>query len=137
MARIYTDGRFAGAKNPNFGKGEGTKAAWKRGAYFGINRPSYTRGKGGRYKGVWMRSSWEIEYAHHLDEQKIEWKYEPKQFPLVTGGYYRPDFYLPATDEYIEIKGFWWPRARAKFDRFLVDYPEIKISVIEDRSWKN
>jgi len=58
-----------------------------------------------KYNNIWMRSTWEVAYAKYLDKNKIKWLYELKTFDL--GEYsYTPDFYLPKTDEYIEIKGY-------------------------------
>ena len=51
----------------------------------------------------------EIEFAKILDMYQIEWKYEPKTFPIewdaegnVTLAF-SPDFYLPQFDTYIEL----------------------------------
>ena len=75
-----------------------------------------------------MRSSWEILYAKYLDKNKIKWEYESKQFDLgkLT---YRPDFYLPKTDTYIEIKGYWRAGARKRVKLFYKLYPLIKLEI--------
>jgi cytidylate kinase len=51
----------------------------------------------------------EVEFARILDMYQIEWKYEPKTFPIewdaegnVTQAF-SPDFYLPQFDTYIEL----------------------------------
>lgn len=51
----------------------------------------------------------EVEFAKILDMYQIEWKYEPKTFPIewdaegnVTLAF-SPDFYLPQFDTYIEL----------------------------------
>jgi hypothetical protein len=63
-----------------------------------------------KYEGpkgeVVMRSSYEVAVAHALDKDKTKWTYEPKQFLLADGVRYIPDFYLPSTDEWIEVKGY-------------------------------
>ena len=41
-----------------------------------------------------------------------------------------PDFYLPETDEYIEIKGWWWGSGKKRFDLFKKNYPKIDIKVL-------
>lgn len=51
-----------------------------------------------------MRSSWEIKYSIFLTEKGIPWEYEPKLWDCPTGSY-MPDFYLPDTDTYVEVKG--------------------------------
>ncbi len=92
-------------------------------------------GKWIKYKTTWMRSSWETRYAKWLDENDIEWEYEPKRFNL--GEYtYCPDFYLPKTNRYIEIKGYWKPKAIEKFGLFKKIYPKIRIKVLLEKDLK-
>lgn len=56
------------------------------------------------YKGILYRSRLEARVALFLDECKIPYIYEPE--PLESEGKeYNPDFYLPETDDYIEVKG--------------------------------
>ncbi len=93
-------------------------------------------GKKSKYKNIWMRSTWEVDYAKWLDKKKIEWKYEPKYFDLKTASY-TPDFYLPKTNEYIEIKGYWRYGTKKKFDLFKEMYPEIKIQLIMKKEMEN
>ena len=52
-----------------------------------------------------MRSRWELAIANALDEREVVWEYEPEPFKLANGLRYTPDFYLPKTNEYIEVKG--------------------------------
>jgi len=61
---------------------------------------------------VFLMGKWEIEYAKYLDEHNIKWSLNQKRFkynsdhlPTKTG-YYKPDFYLVDSDEYVEIKGY-------------------------------
>jgi predicted nuclease of restriction endonuclease-like RecB superfamily len=88
-------------------------------------------GKRVKYKGYTMRSLWEVTYAKYLDKNKIKWVYETVTFDLGESTY-TPDFYLPKTDMFVEIKGFWRPEAKEKFKLFKKLYPYIKIKVIED-----
>jgi hypothetical protein len=82
----------------------------------------------GRYRGVWtlydgpkgqinMRSKSEALFAHSLDAQGIDWQYEPQRFDLGWATYL-PDFYLPAFDRWIEVKGSWNETSQRKFDEF-------------------
>jgi predicted nuclease of restriction endonuclease-like RecB superfamily len=91
--------------------------------------------KGKYYGKIWMRSSWEIAYAKWLDKQNIKWLYEPKAFDLGESTY-RPDFYLPEIDTYIEIKGYWRDDAKKKFILCNKLYPKIKIRILNERSLK-
>lgn len=87
-------------------------------------------GKGGWYKDIWMRSSYEIKYAKYLDEQNIFWEYEPKTFDLGDETY-TPDFYLPSRDLWVEVKGYWRKDAKRKFNKFKEQYPELQIVVVD------
>ena len=56
-----------------------------------------------------MKNQSEIEFARLLNRYQIDWRYEPKSFPvewdekgnLITA--FRPDFYLPKFDLYLEL----------------------------------
>jgi predicted nuclease of restriction endonuclease-like RecB superfamily len=77
-----------------------------------------------KYKSIWMRSSWEVAYAKWCDRNRIKWLYEPKTFDLGNCTY-TPDFYLPETDTYVEIKGYWRDRSKLKFELFKKTYDNI------------
>lgn len=82
-----------------------------------------------QYKNIWMRSSYEVAYAKWLDKNQIKWFYESKAFDLGKTSY-RPDFYLPEKNKYIEIKGWWRKEAIKKYKLFKKLYPKIKIKVL-------
>jgi predicted nuclease of restriction endonuclease-like RecB superfamily len=81
------------------------------------------------YKGYLMKSSWEIKYAKYLDKNNIKWEYENKTFDLGNTTY-TPDFYLPETDIYIEIKGWFRKDAKRKMKLFYKLYPKINLRLI-------
>jgi len=93
-------------------------------------------GKGDYYKGIWMRSSYEIAYAKYLDNHNIIWTYESKVFDLGNGTY-RPDFYLPKINTYIEIKGYWRKEAKKKFNLFRKLYPRVKTNILNKKDLKS
>ena len=84
-----------------------------------------------QYKGMWMRSGWEVRYAKWLDRQNIKWQYEPKTFDLGDTTY-TPDFYLPETNEYIEIKGYWREKAKNNIKLFKKLYLRKKLIILEE-----
>lgn len=51
-----------------------------------------------------VRSRYEKECVEYFEEQGIDYKYEP--LIILAGKQYRPDFYLPGLDLFIEICGF-------------------------------
>jgi hypothetical protein len=77
-----------------------------------------------------MRSRWEVAYAEWLDEQGIDWRYEPRWFNL-GGTSYTPDFYLPAEDRYVEIKGRMTEENAKKLKRFAERYPHVNLTVLQ------
>lgn len=73
------------------------------------------------YNGVDLHGSWEVAYAKYLDANKINWIRNKDSFPYTFDDKerrYTPDFYLIATDEYIEIKGYKTEKDNAKWTQF-------------------
>lgn len=127
---IRATGRMLkGKKNPGYGKCRHGKGVW------------YNKSDGAR---VFLRSSYELAFAKYLDSYNATWLYEPQAFPInytfkgiEKEGTYRPDFYLPSTDTWIEVKGWWRDDARAKFDAFCAQYPDIIILVYDEQKLKS
>lgn len=86
------------------------------------------------YKGEDLHGRWELAYAQWLDKQNIKWIRNKEQFDYIFENKqrkYTPDFYLPQTDEYIEIKGYETNKDRAKWEQFpktlkILKYKELK-----------
>jgi hypothetical protein len=115
-----------------------TRKGIKRPENCGRNNPMFGKvpnWKRIKYKGVWMRSTWEVAYANYLDKNKIKWLYEPKTFDLGNSTY-TPDFYLPETDTYIEIKGFITVEFKRKYRIFKKKFKTIKLRVIKEKQLK-
>src|SRR5690625_7748698 len=58
-----------------------------------------------RYKGYRFRSRLEARWAVFFDALGIEWQYEPEGYVLEDGTWYLPDFWLPETKCWFEVKG--------------------------------
>ena len=84
--------------------------------------------------GHYVRSSWEANYARILKYLKIEYFYEFKRFDLGKTTY-TPDFYLPNSDEYHEIKGSLYNN-KEKINLFKEKYPKIKFILIDTKKYK-
>ena len=87
------------------------------------DRYAYPRGwaKRGWYKGIWCDSSWELAYILWATDNKISFVRNRTRFEYLWDGYihnYTPDFYLPEEDVYIEIKGQFDDKAKAKAEQF-------------------
>jgi hypothetical protein len=106
--------------NPSFGR---------KGKFSPCFGKTPKHGKGSYYKNIWMRSSWEAAYAKYLTKNHIKWQYESKTFDLGNMTY-TPDFYLPETDTYVEIKGWWRDKAKIKFELFKSIYYKKKIRIL-------
>jgi hypothetical protein len=71
---------------------------------------------------VKVQGTWEFKYAKYLNINNINWIRSKKinlKYKLFKNDYihtYFPDFYLPDSKEYIEIKGFWWKSKDGRVD---------------------
>lgn len=104
----------------------------------------YSRAKGGKRSDLnnqYFRSAWEANIARYFNYLGIEWQYEPKIFIFenITRGSvsYTPDFYLPKTDEWIEVKGWMDGKSKTKLKRFEKQYPEEykKLKLIQEKEY--
>ena len=57
------------------------------------------------YKGYRFRSRLEARWAVFFDQLGVAWEYEPEGFDLPEAGRYLPDFYLPGSGVFFEVKG--------------------------------
>ncbi len=95
--------------------------------------PKASRGKAGIRQDVsktaYFHSRWEANIARLYNYKKIKWEYEPKTFDI-GGQMYTPDFYIPDSDTYVEIKNFWGQYSKKRDTKFREAYPDIKLQVI-------
>lgn len=109
-------------------------------------RTKYIRSDGKEYV---MRSMWESNYASYLDwliskKHILDWEYEPDTFWFlkIKRGVrsYKPDFKVFKTKkdvEYHEVKGYMDSRSRTKIKRMAKYYPDVKLIVIDEDSYKS
>lgn len=70
---------------------------------------------------VTVQGTWELKYALWLNQQEITWIRPSNSFKwtseddVITHAYH-PDFYLPESNTYVEIKGFMWKDPNRKID---------------------
>ena len=97
--------------------------------------------------GIYVRSTWEANYARYLrwlqgQEQIAGWQYEAKtfEFPVRRGTrFYTPDFVVTRMDgcvEYHEVKGYMTQQARTALKRMERHYPEAKLIIIDGPVYK-
>lgn len=103
------------------------------------------RAKGGKRADLgdrYFRSAWEANIARFFNYQNIKWEYEVKEFifPGVKRGNisYKPDFYLPDTKEWVEVKGWMDDKSRVKLERFEKYFPEeaARLILIDQQQYK-
>lgn len=109
------------------------------------------QGKGNAYQysntgwradiGINARSNWESNFARVLNLHGIEWEFEPRVFtyPIKRGTKgYTPDFYLNATEEWVELKGWMDTKSQTKIKRFKRYYKDEfeRMTLIISRSSK-
>lgn len=105
-------------------------------------RHQYKGGKREDLNGLFVRSSWEANYARYLNwlvsiGEIASWAYEAEQFEFknIKRGtrFYIPDFKITNKDgtiEYHEIKGYMDEKSATKLKRMAKYYPEIKLILI-------
>lgn len=95
--------------------------------------PKASRGKAGIRPDISSTicffSRWEANIARLYTYRGIKWEFTPKSFDI-GGQRYTPDFYLPATDTYIEVKNFWGDYSRIRDAKFRQFHKNIQLKVI-------
>lgn len=93
--------------------------------------------KGCWHSDAWLDSSWELALAKRLDALNVGWERDIKSFSYTTIAgkqrRYYPDFYLPAFDMYLEVKGYWTPESRWKLVEVVANHP-VKLIVLDSIS---
>lgn len=80
-------------------------------------------------------SRWEANYARILNFIGAKWVHQPKRFRLKSQ-YYTPDFYLPESNKYIEIKNFLSDYSLKRDNEFRELYPELELELILKEDYK-
>lgn len=97
--------------------------------------------------GIFVRSSWEANYARYLNWLKArgdikEWAFEPKtfEFDKIKKGtrFYTPDFLITENDGtqvFHEVKGYMDPKSITKLKRMAKYHPTVKLVVIDRKAY--
>lgn len=142
--KLMSDKRKGVSKSKEWGKKIGDAIKGKNNGMYGKPRPDGAGITKGYYYNSplqgykYLRSSYELAYAKYLDQHNILWYYEPISFVMIINGKdtsYTPDFYLPETNKFIEIKGWMRLEAELKIQKFyekysyyleILDFKELK-----------
>lgn len=73
------------------------------------------------YEGRRFRSRLEARWAVFFDTLGIKWIYEPEGIKLSDGTCYLPDFYLPESDSFFEVKGLMTGKDKHKIEQLIRD----------------
>lgn len=94
--------------------------------------PKASKGKSGIRIDIDPRicfySTWEANIARVFNLVGIEWEYAPRIFDLGKHTY-RPDFFLPKFNTYIEVKNFMGQYSLERDQLFRQKYPLIKLEL--------
>lgn len=95
--------------------------------------PKAARGKAGIRKDIsrtiYFYSRWEANIARLFNYLSIKWLYQPRTFDLSSQNY-TPDFYLPNSNTYIEVKNFLWKYSKIRDKKFRKLYPDINLILL-------
>jgi len=72
------------------------------------------------------RGSYEISFIKWLNKNEIDFIWQTP-FLMPNGWIYICDCYLPEEDKYIEVKGYFWPKGKQKWDWFHKEYPNSEL----------
>ena len=164
LNRSYKNGMLGKKGNNQYAKaaqlGNIIPSAWNKGlpgTFLGKNHTDETKrkisqklsinNKGGRSKwyevaGQKVQGTWERNVALKFEELGIEWKKLKTNRDVLEYimdnkvRCYTPDFYLPAYDVFLEVKGHWWGRDREKMDIVLKTYPDKRIIIVEKEQYE-
>lgn len=95
------------------------------------------------YKGILFRSKLEAEWAKFFDSLSIPWLYEPEGYQFTDGTMYLPDFWLPDSKQWFEVKGLMNDKDQHKMEMLcleshhdvVIGYPDGEFSMMD--LWKN
>jgi len=110
---------------------------------------TYNRCRGGKrddLNGLYLRSSWEANYARFLNwrqekGQIVKWEYETHtfEFPVKRGSkFYTPDFKVYFHDghhEYHEVKGYMDKESATKLKRMAIHHPEVILKLVDKKAY--
>ena len=73
------------------------------------------------------QGSWEAKVVDYLNDKRERYLWQSKCFTLTDGKTYRPDLYLIDRDVWVEIKGYFREKAKAKWLEFLQSNPTAEL----------
>ena len=87
---------------------------------------------------VKLQGTWEVAVARYFDANNIDYVAHRGRFPYTTPDgatrSYYPDFFLPSTNEHVDVKGaFWSWEQRDKLDHIRNSNPTMKLVIYDKK----
>ena len=87
---------------------------------------------------VKLQGTWEVAVARYFDANEIDYVAHRGRFSYVTPDgakrSYLPDFFLPLTNEHVDVKGaFWSFEQRDKLDHIRNSNPSMKLVIYDKK----
>jgi len=80
-----------------------------------------------------FRSKWEANVGRWLKYHGFMYEYEPVKVMFSDGEKYVPDFYVPYSGVWIEVKGIWMTGAKRRVEKFIKTMlPDDKFVVLDE-----
>jgi hypothetical protein len=73
------------------------------------------------------QGSWELKVVEFLNKNQINFLWQPQVFTMPSGATYRPDLFLIDDNLWVEIKGYWRGKSKAKYEWFHSVYPNSEV----------
>lgn len=73
------------------------------------------------------QASYEPKVVDYLNNNKIDYLWQPQVFKMPNGRTYRPDLFLVESNTWVEIKGYFRKDALEKWDWFQSEYPNSEL----------
>jgi len=130
------------ANDPEFKEmiAECTRQAWASGKYDDVpvgkcKWYAHTKPSGETVK---LQGTWEVAVARYFDANNIDYVAHRGRFPYTTPDgatrSYYPDFFLPSTNEHVDVKGaFWSWEQRDKLDHIRNSNPTMKLVIYDKK----
>lgn len=78
----------------------------------------------------------EAAYWDKMNVDGFPFYFHPCQYFTIEGGVYRPDYYFPVSELYIEVKGVETPMWRRTRKQLKERYPKLRLLIIYGRADK-
>ena len=114
--------RSKGERNPMYGRSQQGRMAYSAAGYR-------------KDLGHYVRSSWEADFARVLKHIGVQYRYEARRFTLSRADgstlTYAPDFFVPESHCFYEIKGWMDDKSAEKIRLFREQFPNETLVVID------